>query len=127
MRRILSISIVLSLIVIILILNLTSPAGAGPLGILVLFLCAYTFLVGAISWAIYFISRFVSKISYTLAVRKPIGSLSFKKSYYFSTFIALAPIILTGLHSVGAGSFYGYILVSIFEVIGVVYISKLIQ
>ena len=50
--------------------------------------------------------------------------LSFRRSYYFSTVLAAAPVMLIGLQSVGSVGIYEFILVMLFVVIGCVYIAK---
>jgi hypothetical protein len=72
----------------------------------------------------YWTGRLVAHLSKVFVPRKPISSLSFKRSYYFSTVIAAVPIMLIGLQSVGAVGFYEIALVVIFAIIGCLYISK---
>ena len=69
-------------------------------------------------------SRIVAHLSAAFTVKKPIQALSFKQSYYYSTIIAAAPIMLIGLQSVGSVGFYDLLLVTVFVVIGCIYIAK---
>jgi hypothetical protein len=126
LNKFVPISASLGLVMLALLLNITSPSSAGPLGILVIFICAYFLLIGVITYFVYWTSRIVAHLSVVFMARKPIIRLNFRRSYYFSTVISAAPIMLVGLQSVGAGSVYGFILVVIFEIIGCLFISKTI-
>jgi hypothetical protein len=126
LKKFVPISTAICLVVIAVLLNVTTPATAGPFGILVIFVGAYLFFIGIITYFIYWVSRVLSHLSIVFIARKPIERLTFKRSYYFSTVISAAPIMLIGLQSVGASSIYGFALVLIFEIIGCLYISKTI-
>lgn len=126
-KKIIPISTITSLCLLIILLNVTTPASAGPFGILVIFIFAYLSFTGLITYFIYLLSRIVSHLSKVFVVKRPLETLSLKRSYYLSTIIASAPIMLLALQSVGAGSIYGFILVLIFVVIGCLYISKRIH
>ena len=126
-KKIIIISSIVALVLLTVLLNITNPASAGPFGILVLFVSAYVVFVGFITGLIYVFSKIIAKLSLVFMSRRPIETISLKNAYYYSTVISLAPIMLIGLNSVGAGSFYSTILVAIFESIGVVYVSKVIR
>jgi len=66
----------------------------------------------------------IAHLSTALIARKPFEVLTLKRSYYFSTIIAAAPIMLIGLQSVGSVNIYEVLLVVIFVFIGCLYISK---
>ena len=108
-------------------LNVTTPATAGPFGILVIFIFAYLSSLGVMTFFLFFINRVIAYVSVMFVARKPYHSLSFKRSYYFSTIIAAAPVMLVGLQSVGATGLYESILVFVFVVIGCLYVSKKVQ
>jgi hypothetical protein len=105
-------------------LTLTTPASAGPFGLLVIFVSAYLTSLGLVSFFLYGISRLITYVSASFTVRRPMQPLSFRRSYYFSTVIAAAPVMLIGLQSVGSVGIYEFILVSLFIGIGCVYIAK---
>ena len=127
MKKIIPVSTIASLCLLIILLNVTTPASAGPFGILAIFIFAYLLFIGLITYFIYLFSRIASHLAKAFAIKRPLESLSLKRSYYLSTIIASAPIMLIALQSVGAGSIYGFILVLIFVVIGCLYISKRIH
>ena len=114
----------LSLCLLIILLTTTTPATAGPFGVLVIFISAYLAFLGLISFFLYGGWRIGSRLARNFGVKKPIEPLSFRRAYYFSTIIAAAPVMLLGLQSVGSVSFYELILVVLFIVIGCVYVSR---
>ena len=105
-------------------LTFTSPADAGPLGLLTIFITAYLSFVGMISFFLYGVNRLVIMVFQHGTVKKMVRDFTFKRAYYYSTVLALAPVLLVGLQSVGAVSIYEICLVVLFEVIACVYVSK---
>ncbi len=124
LRIILSIIALVSLCLLTVLLNVTTPATAGPFGILAIFFCAYLLSLSVVTFLIYWVSRITEQLSTGLITKKPYEALTLKNSYYYSTIIAAVPILLIGLQSVGAIGVYEFLLVFIFVVIGCLYISK---
>lgn len=116
-----------SLIALSLMLILTTPATAGPFGLLVIFISAYLTFLGLISFFLYGLSRVIVYATAGFTMRRPLQPLSFRRSYYFSTILAAAPVMLMGLQSVGSVGIYEFILVIIFVVVGCVYVAKRIN
>lgn len=108
-------------------LNITSPAIAGPFGILVIFIFAYLSLLGVTTYLLHGSSIVIAHLSTALLPRRPFEALVFRRSYYFSTVIAAAPIMIIGLQSVGAVGIYELLLISFFVFIGCLYVSKRIR
>ena len=113
-----------SLCLLSLMLTFTSPATAGPFGLLVIFITAYLTFVGLISFFLFGINRLIVMVGSGMAVRKPLKPMEFKRAYYFSTVLAAAPVMLIGLQSVQSIGVYEVILVLIFEVVACLYVSK---
>ncbi|MEI6850817.1 MAG: hypothetical protein WCK26_02520 [Candidatus Saccharibacteria bacterium] len=113
-----------SLILLVILLNTSTPVNAGPFGILLIFVLAYLFIIGVVTYLIYFLSRVISHLSVIFISRKPYNTLSVKRSYYYSSIVSAAPIMIVALQSVGSVGFYEYFLVTIFVFIGCLYISK---
>ncbi len=105
-------------------INGTRPASVGPLGILVVFLCFYLVLFSALSFLIWATHKLSVKIISPLTVRSPPQPLSFERSYYFSSIIALGPVMLVAMQSVGRVGPYDVGLIVLFMIIGCVYIAK---
>ena len=113
-----------SLVVLSLMLTFTSPATAGPLGLLVIFVTAYLTFVGAISFFLFGINHLIVMVSSGMTLRRPLLKMEFRRAYYFSTVLAAGPVMLIGLQSVQSIGIYEFLLVVIFEVVACVYVSK---
>lgn len=113
-----------SLCVLSLMLTFTSPASAGPFGLLVIFITAYLTFVGVISFFLFGINRLIVMVSTGMTVRKPLRKMEFRRAYYFSTVLAAAPVMLIGLQSVQSIGIYEVLLVVIFEVVACLYVSR---
>lgn len=124
LQRVITIITLTSLCLLTLMLVFTTPASAGPFGLLLIFISAYLTCLGLISFFLYGVMRIISFISSGLTVKKPLQPLSFRRAYYYSTILAAAPVMLIGLQSVGSVGIYEFILVVVFEVIGCLYITK---
>jgi hypothetical protein len=127
LKTIIAFVTILSLMVVAMLLNLTTPATAGPIGILSIFLFSYLTSLGVTTHLIYYVSRGIGRISAMLMPRKPFQPMSFKQSYYYSSVVAMVPILFIGLQSVGAIGVYEVILIAVFVVVGCLYISKIIH
>lgn len=115
---------IVSLCLLITLLNTTTPATAGPFGILLIFIFIYIILLGSITYFIYLISYVIAHLSIVFISKKPIHALTIKQSYYYSTIIAAAPIMFIGLQSVGFVGVYELTLITSFVAIGCLYVSK---
>lgn len=118
---------IVSLCLLGLMLLTTTPATAGPFGLLVIFLTAYFASVGLISFFLYGISRVAVYALSGSALRRPPRVLPFRRAYYFSSVIAAAPVMLVGLQSVGSIGWYELLLVALFVLLGCVYVSRRIS
>jgi len=105
-------------------LTFTSPADAGPLGLLVIFITAYLTFVGLISFFLFGMNRLIVMVTAGMTVRKPLTRIAFKRFYYFSTVLAAAPVMLIGMQSVQKISVYEVILVVLFEVVACLYVGR---
>lgn len=108
-------------------LTFTTPASAGPFGLLVIFICAYLTFIGLISFFLFGISKLIVSLTSGMAVRKPMTAMTFRRAYYFSTVLAAAPVMLIGLQSVRSINIYELLLVIIFEVVACLYVSRRIR
>ncbi len=108
-------------------LTFTTPASAGPFGLLVIFITAYLTFIGLISFFLYGITKLIAALSSGMTVRKPFKPMSFRRAYYFSTVLAAAPVMLIALQSVRSIDVYELILVVVFEVVACLYVSRRIQ
>lgn len=105
-------------------LQTTTPSTIGPLGILIVFILMYVSALGVLTFLLYWVSKIIARNSRSITVTRPIEAISLGKAYYYSTVIALAPVMLVGMQSVGTVGVNDVLLVTVFVVIASVYISK---
>lgn len=122
--RIVAGSIVAAIALLAILLETTTPATIGPIGILLVFILMYLSALGVLTFLLFAGSRIVARVGAFFAVRQPIQPLSFGRSYYYSSIVALAPVLFIGMQSVGEVSLYDIFLVIIFVVIGCIFIAK---
>lgn len=124
LKKLILTTTIVSLCLLVVLLNATTPTTAGPFGILAIFVFAYLTSLGVVTFFLLTISRIIAHLSVAFMARRPLDGLSLKRSYYYSTIIAAAPILLIAMQSVGAGGIYEFILVILFTAIGCLYVSK---
>jgi len=126
--KLLFIASVIAAILLVVIFQTTVPAAIGPLGILFVFVLMYMLTLGVLTFLIFGLGNLFQRfITSLLVVKKPFQALSLTRSYYFSSVISLAPVMLIGIHSVGELGFYDVLLVAIFVAISCVYVAKRTQ
>lgn len=122
--RIVATSSLAALVALFALMTFSTPSTAGPFGLLLIFISAYVFLIGFISLFLFGMNRLIIFLSSGLVAKRPLQPLAFRRSYQYSTVLAMAPVMLVGLQSVGAIGIYGVLLVAIFEVIACMYVSR---
>lgn len=122
--RILAVGLVVSVVLLGIMLQTTAPTTAGPLGILIVFILMYVSVLSALTFLLYGINKVIWKLASSFAPKKAASSLTLTRSYYFSSVLALAPVIFIGMQSVGQVGVYDILLVVLFMVIACVYIAK---
>lgn len=122
--KIVATSSIVAVILLVIVLQATTPATIGPLGILFVFILMYMSVLGALTFLIFGASQLTAKVSAAVTVKKPLRALGLRRSYYYSSVLALAPVMFVGMQSVGEVGLYDVLLVFIFVVIACVYITK---
>lgn len=122
--KIIAVSTVLAGIILIGMLQLTNPSTVGPLGLLAVFFLLYVITLGATTEMMWVGSQFVHGVGRRFTSKRPPGKLSLKRAYYFSTVIALGPIIALAMMSIGSFGVYEGVLIAIFLAIALLYISR---
>ena len=110
-------------IIIALILNMTNPTTAGLLGVLAFFACMYLFSVG-LFYVFIVLAQKIAAIFFGKKNQIQSVNTSGKKSYYYSTVIALVPPIYVGMQSVGDAGLFEMILLLLFELLACFYVYK---
>lgn len=116
---------VLSALVLFVVLQITSPSTIHPVGLLGVFILLYV-TVGVVTlYVLYYGSRAVSRaIASMNGSRGRPSTLTMQRAYIYATVIALAPVILLGMRSVGSYGVVDLVLVLLFEVIACFYIWR---
>ena len=107
------------------ILTTVAPSTAGAFGILVVFLLSYIATLSAFTFALWLLGQFIAKINGRF--KKRVGAknaVTLKRAYYYSSILALAPVIIISLQSVGEVGLYEIGLVGLFLILGCVYVAK---
>lgn len=107
-----------------LLISMTTPASAGAFGVLCVFLLVYLLLVSLGTFGLYGLSRCIAAAMRVVASARPLEQLSLQHAYYYATVLAIAPVVLVSIASVGAVGLPEIGLVLAFELIGCVYITK---
>lgn len=108
----------------VIVLQTTTPATIGPLGILFVFVLMYMSALSVLTFLLFAASKIVSGVASSMMIRRPMQRLSLLRAYYFSSVIALVPVMLIGMQSVGEVGLYDVILIVVFVIISCIYITK---
>ncbi|MFI5212361.1 MAG: hypothetical protein ACHQTE_00175 [Candidatus Saccharimonadales bacterium] len=122
--KIIAISVLVAIVLLTILLQTTTPTTIGPLGILIVFILMYVSVLGVLTFLLFGGSKLAAKLSASITVKRPLQALSLARSYYFSSVIALAPVMFVGMQSVGKVGIYDIALVLLFVVMACVYIAK---
>jgi hypothetical protein len=122
--RIIILSVIVATTLLVVLLFGTEPATIGPVGMLIIFILMYISALGVVTFLLYGGSRILSKIASSFTVKKPMNAMSFRRAYYFASVLALAPVMIIGLQSVGGVGVYELLLIGLFELIACIYIAK---
>lgn len=106
------------------ILNTIEPVDAGATGVLAVFLLLYIALLAGLTHALWLGSRALKRVGSELKLLSSYQSVTLKKAYYYATVVALAPVILIGLQSVGGAGVYEVGLVALLVTLGCIYVSR---
>lgn len=105
-------------------LSNTSPTTIGPLGLLAVFFLLYVVLVGVFTGMIWTVSVAVSRLSKLVTVRRPIGRISLRRSYYLASVVALGPVMMLAMKSIGSLGIYEVLLVCAFLTVAIFYVIR---
>ena len=107
------------------IINTTTPSSVGASGMLLVFVLGYVVLLSLFSCLIWLASRLAARFGLARRAKSTTGrGLDFRKAYYYATVIALGPVILLGLQSVGGIGLREVSLVVILLSLGCLYVNR---
>jgi len=122
--RVLIIGFIFSTALLVVIWHATTPADIGPLGILLVFVLMYTSVLSVLTFLLFGIYRIMSRLLAPLNSNNRKDGLTLTRAYYFSSVLALTPVMFIGMQSVGQVTIYEVLLLGIFTVIAYVYVLR---
>ena len=122
--KIIGITTALAGVLFIIVIQTTKPSTIGPVGLLAVFFLLYVWLLGLITLMLWLSARGIAKISRPFTTKKPLEALSLQRSYYFSSVIALGPVMMVAMQSIGSLKLYEVGLIVIFLLVGILYVAK---
>lgn len=122
--KVIAVSTVTAGIILIIMLQTTNPSTVGPLGLLAVFFLLYIIVLGALTEALWVGSKALQAVGRQFASKRPPGRLSLRRAYYFSSVLALGPIMALAMMSIGAFGIYEMVLIGIFLAVALLYVSR---
>lgn len=119
-----AISSFVALSILLIVVQSTTPSSIGPIGLLAVFFLLYVVLLGVFTVFLYVGSRVIVRFSRMLTSRRPLRILPLKKIYYYSSVLALAPVMILAMKSIGSLGLYEIVLVGIFITVAILYVGK---
>jgi hypothetical protein len=101
----------------------TTPSSSGAFGILAVFLLGYIVSLVILTFMLWSTARIINRLNkHTRNGKSYI--LTLKKAYYYSSVVALGPVIMISLQSVGGIGLYEVGLMILFIFLGCIYVSR---
>jgi hypothetical protein len=122
--KVISISTIVATVLLIIIVQTTNPSTAGPLGLLAVFFLLYVLILGVITELLWVGSHLVQSIGRRFTTKRPPGRLSLQRAYYFSTVLALGPVMALAMLSIGTFGVYEALLIAAFLAVAILYVSR---
>ena len=122
--KVIAASTAIAAIMLIILLQATSPSTVGPLGLLAVFFLLYVIVLGAVTELLWVGSRVVQTVGRRITSKRPPGRLSLRRSYYFSSVLALGPVMALAMQSIGSFGIYEMLLITVFLAVGILYVSR---
>ena len=108
------------------VMSAVDPVSAGPLGILFVFILVYlivaSLLFTVLHWGVRFVSAQIVKHNKRVTIRT--YKMGVRKAYYIASAVAFGPVLLLALNSVRQLKPTDILLVGVFLVLAIFYISK---
>lgn len=103
------------------IMQSTSPSAIHPLGILLVFVLIYLLALGLLTFFIFGVSRFIHQFK---SQNGRLRQMPLKTAYYYASVLAIAPVMLFGVRSIGRTAPMDIALITLFEIVACFYISR---
>jgi hypothetical protein len=121
LAKTLAISTLTAFVILSALLQSTTPSTVHPFGILMIFVLLYVLALGVLTFCLYGCWQLVARLTNRTG---PEAGATLQRAYYFSSVLALAPVMLVGIRSIGRTGVYDTTLVIVFETIACFYIAR---
>ena len=122
--KIIATSTIAAGIILIIMLQMTNPSTVGPLGLLAVFFLLYVLMLGLVTELLWVGSYGFQRVARTVTSKRPPGRLSLQRAYYFSSVLALGPVMALAMASIGSLGGYELLLIGVFLAVGTLYVSR---
>lgn len=104
-------------------LHTTTPSSIHPVGILLVFVLIYVLALGVLTFLLYGVVHTVARVT---AKGRFLAktAMTLQRAYLYASVLALAPVMLIGMRSIGQSGVYEAALVVLFEIVACFYITK---
>ena len=116
--KVLALSTLCAFVLLSALLQSTTPSLIHPLGILFVFLLIYVLALGVLTFLLYIGSVGIAR------VRKRNITVTLRRAYIYASALALAPVMVVGMSSIGKTGIYEFLLIVAFEIVACFYITK---
>lgn len=117
-------STLIAFVIFVIVLQTTNPSTVGPLGLLAVFFLLYVIFLGCMTELLWVGSKVVAWLSRRLRTRRPVHPMPLKRAYYYSTVLALGPVMMLAMQSIGSLGIYELVLIVLFLGVGTLYVSR---
>lgn len=114
----------ISALMLIVLLFTTNPANGGPLVILGFFVFLYLTALGVLTFLFHFLSKVISRLLPRRQGIRTTEAMTFHRAYYYSSVVALVPIMFIAIQTVGEVGIYQVLLIFFFAVTAWIYVSN---
>lgn len=118
LEKVLAVSTLCAAVLLLAFLQVTSPSTVHPLGILFVFILIYVLALGLLTLFIFCGSKLLVVFHLTK------NALTTRSAYLYATVVALVPVMIVCMRSIGRIGFYEVLLVIAFETVACFYIAK---
>ena len=119
--KVLAVSTLCAFVLLSALMQSTTPSSIYPIGILFVFILLYALALGVLTFFIFWLSQLVAKLQ---KVDPTKNDITLKRAYLYASVIALAPVMIAGMASIGRAGFYEILLVVVFEAVACFYVSR---
>ena len=124
LRRIVAFVTICSVVGVLAVMQSSTPSSSNPLAILLVFLLLYGLALGVLIFLLYGAKCIISRFYHTNEDKMEDRQAWFARSFRYGSVLALAPIIMLAVQSIGGLSVYEVVLIIVFEAVVLFYLYR---